>query len=279
MGRPRRIDRVERSHWRKQIAENPQGHWPLATLSSVWPEPPEPPPGELMYYRMDGTPCAGPSLVSRWAQQMAGHITSSAARVAFSMLANGDAISTVLLGFGLAGNHLALFETYVVAGPHEGFRWQYINVDRARQGHAHIVALAGIKETVAYTWRRGIYRGRPVGGLTEDSAIGELLGDCASCDVPVGSTTGHVIAGRPFCDPECLEDWTHADHGLLYCAGCLEECEAGVVDQGIGPYEYWGSQGVDVALAAVSQCCEDSVHRTPACDGPMLDPHDVGESY
>ena len=44
-----------------------------------------------------------------------------------------------------------------------------------------------------------------------------------------------------------------------YCAGCLKECDAITIDEGIGAYEYWGDKGVDIRLVEVSDCCEDDL--------------------
>ena len=48
-----------------------------------------------------------------------------------------------------------------------------------------------------------------------------------------------------------------------YCSDCGQECTVGVIDEGIGSYEYWGAKGVDVRLVEVSDCCEAEVLDEP----------------
>ena len=43
---------------------------------------------------------------------------------------------------------------------------------------------------------------------------------------------------------------------IYFCQECELECRGQVVDQGIGPYEFWGQKGIDVREAFVSECCE-----------------------
>lgn len=40
------------------------------------------------------------------------------------------------------------------------------------------------------------------------------------------------------------------------CARCGKPCDVLLVDVGIGPYEYWGSRGIDKQIIEVSGCCE-----------------------
>lgn len=40
------------------------------------------------------------------------------------------------------------------------------------------------------------------------------------------------------------------------CKECGQECRPVRRDFGIGPYEYWGSRGVDTNYQWVSPCCE-----------------------
>jgi hypothetical protein len=40
------------------------------------------------------------------------------------------------------------------------------------------------------------------------------------------------------------------------CSACGKPCGVQVIDEGVGPYEFWGAHGVDVRLVAVSTCCE-----------------------
>jgi hypothetical protein len=47
------------------------------------------------------------------------------------------------------------------------------------------------------------------------------------------------------------------EHG--WCSSCGKECTIIGVDDGIGPYEFWGQKGRDVQIIAVSDCCEESV--------------------
>ena len=49
-----------------------------------------------------------------------------------------------------------------------------------------------------------------------------------------------------------------------FCGECGEECNAIIGDFGIGAYEYWGCRGVDIRLAAVSNCCEADVFEDEA---------------
>ncbi len=41
-----------------------------------------------------------------------------------------------------------------------------------------------------------------------------------------------------------------------WCVECGEECEIVEVDEGIGPYEFWGAPGNDIQIVKVSYCCE-----------------------
>jgi hypothetical protein len=40
------------------------------------------------------------------------------------------------------------------------------------------------------------------------------------------------------------------------CAVCKNECNAKVVDNGIGSYEYWGIRGFDSQKSIESDCCD-----------------------
>ena len=40
------------------------------------------------------------------------------------------------------------------------------------------------------------------------------------------------------------------------CEDCEQECSVGIVDFGIGHYEFWGAPGFDSQPEAVSDCCE-----------------------
>jgi hypothetical protein len=57
-----------------------------------------------------------------------------------------------------------------------------------------------------------------------------------------------------------------------WCSECKKPCEVELVDDGIGPYEFWGMKGVDRRMVAVSDCCEaDPVHE----DGRPLSDSEV----
>lgn len=43
------------------------------------------------------------------------------------------------------------------------------------------------------------------------------------------------------------------------CTECGENCTVIGVDNGIGPYEFWGQKGTDVQIDLVSNCCEAKV--------------------
>lgn len=49
--------------------------------------------------------------------------------------------------------------------------------------------------------------------------------------------------------------------GSLFCGECGDPCETREVNQGIGPYEYWGYCGFDRRMATVSHCCEADVYE------------------
>lgn len=40
------------------------------------------------------------------------------------------------------------------------------------------------------------------------------------------------------------------------CTACGQPCKVGIIDNGIGAYEFWGDKCVDIQLEAVSDCCE-----------------------
>jgi hypothetical protein len=58
----------------------------------------------------------------------------------------------------------------------------------------------------------------------------------------------------------------------MICSECGKDCEAVVVDEGIGPYEFWGNRGVDVALEVYSDCCEATVIKS---NGTVYDAYDA----
>lgn len=44
-----------------------------------------------------------------------------------------------------------------------------------------------------------------------------------------------------------------------YCSECGRLVDAIEIDEGIGPYEWWGSIETDVQIVCVSPCCEAEV--------------------
>ena len=46
---------------------------------------------------------------------------------------------------------------------------------------------------------------------------------------------------------------------MPWCAGCKKECAVKQVDNGIGPYEFWGQRGTDRRVEFVSDCCEEDL--------------------
>ena len=56
------------------------------------------------------------------------------------------------------------------------------------------------------------------------------------------------------------------------CASCGRECEEETSDEGIGPYEFWGSRGVHHDYQQVSSCCGEAVY---AKGKVYLDRHSV----
>lgn len=47
------------------------------------------------------------------------------------------------------------------------------------------------------------------------------------------------------------------------CSECGRPADGQWLDLGIGPYEFWGSGGVDVQMAFVSSCCEAPLLESP----------------
>lgn len=91
-----------------------------------------------------------------------------------------------------------------------------------------------------------------------------------------GSHGGLTLA---FCSEECREELLSEPDGYHYCEDCKRRCKPGVMDFGIGHYEYWGATGVDVQLALVSNCCEGSVFDNPACAGHPVSHHDWNRDH
>lgn len=52
-------------------------------------------------------------------------------------------------------------------------------------------------------------------------------------------------------------DWEIAENfcGEYICNECGEMCQPTAVDDGIGPYEFWGAKGNDSNISVVSDCC------------------------
>ena len=50
-----------------------------------------------------------------------------------------------------------------------------------------------------------------------------------------------------------------------WCGTCRAECDAHVVDNGIGHYEFWGSPGIDTSMCYESVCCDATVYDDPEC--------------
>lgn len=68
--------------------------------------------------------------------------------------------------------------------------------------------------------------------------------------------------------PRYDEDWMEdhreqpedeAEHLTGWCSECGKACTSVTVDEGIGPYEYWGSRGTH----------HDYVEESPCCNAPM----------
>ena len=47
----------------------------------------------------------------------------------------------------------------------------------------------------------------------------------------------------------------------MICSDCGHSCEVVTVDNGIGPYEFWGDRGVHHDYAAGSDCCGEPVEE------------------
>ena len=78
-----------------------------------------------------------------------------------------------------------------------------------------------------------------------------------------------------------------------FCSSCHRKCNVIIVDEGIGPYEFWGDSGVHHDYRAVSSCCEADAwedraytipaeyepedHYDPPDPEPWEDPHEVWE--
>jgi hypothetical protein len=63
-------------------------------------------------------------------------------------------------------------------------------------------------------------------------------------------------------DYDDCDDYEHDEHDEFisgWCSECGKECDGKVIDDGIGPYEFWGSKYVDHDYKVVSSCCEGEV--------------------
>lgn len=54
-------------------------------------------------------------------------------------------------------------------------------------------------------------------------------------------------------DEDYSEDY---DDTPYWCTECKQSCTEVIIDEGIGPYEFWGARGVHVDKRVVSSCCE-----------------------
>ena len=54
----------------------------------------------------------------------------------------------------------------------------------------------------------------------------------------------------------------------MYCGECGQECAYRVIDEGIGPYEFWGQKCVDHSYVVVSNCCDAPVYTDSALTCP-----------
>jgi hypothetical protein len=45
------------------------------------------------------------------------------------------------------------------------------------------------------------------------------------------------------------------------CGHCGENCNVVEIDEGIGPYEYWGAKSVHHDFVKVSDCCHEDFHE------------------
>jgi hypothetical protein len=61
-------------------------------------------------------------------------------------------------------------------------------------------------------------------------------------------------------DPYDPEDEYVPDEETGTCSHCGEHCTVIGVDDGIGPYEFWGQKGRHVDIVQVSNCCEAKVN-------------------
>ena len=64
------------------------------------------------------------------------------------------------------------------------------------------------------------------------------------------------------------EDWDEypedeGEHIDGVCEACGEKCTSVTQDDGIGPFEYWGSKGVHHEYVEVSPCCQAEVIDEP----------------
>jgi hypothetical protein len=57
------------------------------------------------------------------------------------------------------------------------------------------------------------------------------------------------------------EEESPLDGRTFTCKRCGEQCQARFVDNGIGPYEYWGAAGRHSQIDIESICCGSSVEE------------------
>lgn len=50
----------------------------------------------------------------------------------------------------------------------------------------------------------------------------------------------------------------------MICPDCHKECSAHIVDNGIGPYEFWGAKGWDSRTEVESDCCDAYLEIDPS---------------
>ena len=63
-----------------------------------------------------------------------------------------------------------------------------------------------------------------------------------------------------------------------WCDNCGEPCVGVWIDEGIGPYEYWGTRGVHHDWTVASDCCKATIlEHDPHCSAcGKLEVYDCG---
>jgi hypothetical protein len=72
---------------------------------------------------------------------------------------------------------------------------------------------------------------------------------------------------EPECEPDDYQDRDEehydpeddVEHTHGWCSDCGKECSSTQIDEGIGPYEFWGARGVHHDWVTVSDCCEAEI--------------------